>query len=72
MSDDPIATRITVSRPDGSTEELAMQEWFVHERAEPSVTEVRFAGADAVDPARGVHRGAGGVPRRSSSARRTR
>jgi LPPG:FO 2-phospho-L-lactate transferase len=54
MSDDPIATRITVSRPDGTTEELAMQQWFVHERAEPPVTAVHFAGAEAAAPAPGV------------------
>jgi LPPG:FO 2-phospho-L-lactate transferase len=54
MSDDPIATRITVSRPDGSEEELPMQEWFVHERAEPPVTSVRFAGAETAAPAPGV------------------
>jgi LPPG:FO 2-phospho-L-lactate transferase len=54
MSDDAIATRITVNRPDGTTEELAMQEWFVRERAEPAVAAVRFAGADAASPAPGV------------------
>jgi LPPG:FO 2-phospho-L-lactate transferase len=54
MSDDAIATRITVNRPDGITEELAMQEWFVQERAEPVVAAVRFAGADAATPAPGV------------------
>ncbi len=54
MSDDPIATRITVIRPDGTTEELPMQQWFVRERAEPPVTSVRFAGAEAAAPAPGV------------------
>lgn len=54
MSDDPIATRITVRRPDGTSEELPMQEWFVHERAEPPVTSVRFAGAESAAPAPGV------------------
>ena len=29
MSDDRVATRVTVEREDGDTEELAMQEWFV-------------------------------------------
>ena len=53
MSDDPIATRITVAR-DGRTEELAMQEWFVRERAEPPVVSVRFDGADDARPAPGV------------------
>ena len=54
MSDDPIATRIRVRRPDGTDEELAMQQWFVHERAEPPVTAVHFAGAEAAAPAPGV------------------
>jgi LPPG:FO 2-phospho-L-lactate transferase len=54
MSDDAIATRITVSRPDGTTEELAMQQWFVRERAEPPVAAVRFAGAETAAPAPGV------------------
>jgi LPPG:FO 2-phospho-L-lactate transferase len=54
MSDDPISTRITVSRPDGTSEELPMQEWFVHRRAQPPVTSVRFAGADDAAPAPGV------------------
>ncbi|MGZ8753140.1 MAG: 2-phospho-L-lactate transferase, partial [Acidimicrobiia bacterium] len=54
MSDDAIATLITVSRPDGTSEELAMQEWFVHERAEPHVTAVRFRGAEGATPAPGV------------------
>ena len=54
MSDDPIATRITVRRPDGTAEELPMQEWFVHERAEAAVTSVRFEGAEAAAPAPGV------------------
>jgi LPPG:FO 2-phospho-L-lactate transferase len=54
MTDDPVRTRITVSRPDGGTEELAMQAWFVGERAEPPVVSVRFDGADAARPAPGV------------------
>jgi len=54
MSDDRVATRITVGRPDGSAAELAMQEWFVRERAESPVRAVRFAGAAAARPAPGV------------------
>jgi LPPG:FO 2-phospho-L-lactate transferase len=54
MSDDPVRTRITVRRPGGRTEELAMQEWFVGERAEPPVASVRFEGADLARPAPGV------------------
>ena len=41
-------------RTDGGTEELAMQEWFVRERAEPPVIAVHFAGADDAPPAPGV------------------
>ena len=36
-----------VRRDDGDTEELAMQRWFVGERAESPVVSVRFDGADA-------------------------
>jgi len=54
MSDDRVATRITVRGPDGSPTELAMQEWFVRERAEPPVLNVHFAGAEAARPAPGV------------------
>ncbi len=54
MSDDPVSTRITVRRPGGEPVELAMQEWFVRERAEPPVTAVRFDGAAAARPAPGV------------------
>ncbi len=59
MSDDRVATRITVRTEDahaedGQTEELAMQEWFVHRRSEPPVVSVRFDGADTARPAPGV------------------
>lgn len=54
MSDDAVRTRITVRRDDGSNEELAMQRWFVGERAEPPVVAVRFDGAEAARPAPGV------------------
>ena len=54
MSDDRIATRVTVRRPDGSVEVLAMQEWFVRERTAPPVVSVEFAGADISAPAPGV------------------
>jgi LPPG:FO 2-phospho-L-lactate transferase len=83
MSDDRIATRITVARDGGipemsdrergipgsseswperpgakgtesGTVELAMQEWFVRERAEPPVVSVRFDGAEDSRPAPGV------------------
>jgi LPPG:FO 2-phospho-L-lactate transferase len=58
MSDDRVATRITVRTDDATgtptTEELAMQEWFVHRRSEPPVVAVRFDGADAARPAPGV------------------
>jgi LPPG:FO 2-phospho-L-lactate transferase len=50
MSDDRVATRVTVRRPDGTTEVLAMQEWFVRERTAPPVVEVAFAGHEAARP----------------------
>jgi LPPG:FO 2-phospho-L-lactate transferase len=49
MTDDRVATRITTD-----TGELAMQEWFVRERCEPPVLDVRFAGAAEAEPAPGV------------------
>jgi LPPG:FO 2-phospho-L-lactate transferase len=54
MTDDAVRTRITVANNDGTTRELAMQEWFVRERAEPPVLAVRFDGADRARPAPGV------------------
>jgi len=54
MTDDRVRTRITVERPGGATEEIAMQRWFVGERAESPVVSVRFDGADAARPAPGV------------------
>ena len=54
MSDHRVATRITVRRPDGESAELAMQEWFVRERAESPVAAVRFEGAEDARPAPGV------------------
>jgi LPPG:FO 2-phospho-L-lactate transferase len=54
MTDDRVRTRITVARPGGTTAELAMQEWFVGERAEPPVRSVRFDGAETARPAPGV------------------
>jgi LPPG:FO 2-phospho-L-lactate transferase len=54
MSDDAVRTRITVRREDGTTEELAMQRWFVGERAESPVVAVRFEGAEQARPAPGV------------------
>jgi LPPG:FO 2-phospho-L-lactate transferase len=56
MTDDRVATRVTVARPDGRRETLAMQEWFVRERAEAPVVTVEFAGADAARPGPGVLR----------------
>jgi len=53
MTDDRVATRISVRSP-GRDRELAMQEWFVRERATPEVTAVRFDGAETARPAPGV------------------
>ena len=54
MTDDAVRTRITVTRAVGQTEELAMQRWFVGERASSPVVGVRFDGADRARPAPGV------------------
>ena len=56
MSDDRVATRIEVQgpSPDTPTVVMAMQEWFVRERAEPPVVSVRFEGAEVARPAPGV------------------
>ena len=54
MTDDRVRTRITVTRPGGALEDLAMQEWFVRERAEAPVAAVRFDGAAVATPAPGV------------------
>jgi LPPG:FO 2-phospho-L-lactate transferase len=54
MSDDRVATRIRIRRGDGTDAELALQEWFVRERAQPPVVEVRFDGVERARPAPGV------------------
>jgi LPPG:FO 2-phospho-L-lactate transferase len=54
MTDDRVATRVTVSRDAGRREVLKMQEWFVRERANPPVVAVDFDGVDAAVPAPGV------------------
>jgi LPPG:FO 2-phospho-L-lactate transferase len=54
MSNEPVATRITVQGPGGTADELAMQEWFVRDRAEPPVLSGRFEGASRSRPAPGV------------------
>jgi LPPG:FO 2-phospho-L-lactate transferase len=54
MTDDRVATVITVAADDGTERDLAMQEWFVKERCEPPVRRVRFDGAATAQPAPGV------------------
>lgn len=54
MTDDRVATRIQIRAADGTTTELAMQEWFVRERARPPVVGVRFEGAPRATPTVGV------------------
>jgi LPPG:FO 2-phospho-L-lactate transferase len=54
MTDDRVATRITVATADGRERELAMQEWFVKERCEPPVVRVHFRGAADAQPGPGV------------------
>lgn len=50
MSDDRVATRVTVTTADGARRTLAMQEWFVRERTNPPVVAVDFAGAATARP----------------------
>lgn len=52
MTDDPVRTRITVQDP--VMLELSMQEWFVRDQTVPSVSAVRFDGAERARPAPGV------------------
>lgn len=54
MTDDRVATRIETVTPSGGTTTLAMQEWFVRDRAEPPVRAVHFEGAAEARPAPGV------------------
>ncbi len=54
MSDDRVATRVTVAREGGRREVLAMQEWFVRERAASPVLAVEFDGAETAKPSPGV------------------
>src|SRR5262245_21460404 len=60
MTDDEVATRITAAMPDDEVRgrtvevELALEEWFVRERAEPPVVAVRYDGAEAARAAPGV------------------
>jgi LPPG:FO 2-phospho-L-lactate transferase len=54
MTDDRVATRITVRDEQGATREIAMQEWFVRERAQSPVVSVRFDGAADARPAPGI------------------
>lgn len=50
MTDDPVATMVATVE----LGELAFQEYFVHQRCEPTVTGFRFAGIEAAQPAPGV------------------
>ncbi len=50
MTDDRVATVIDVAAPDGEPVTMAMQEWFVRERAQPPVAAVRFEGAAQAKP----------------------
>jgi LPPG:FO 2-phospho-L-lactate transferase len=55
MTDDRVATRIEADLGGGGGPVvLAMQEWFVRERARPPVVSVRFEGAGEAAPAPGV------------------
>lgn len=50
MTDDPVATMVDTVEMG----ELAFQEYFVHQRCEPTVKGFRFAGIDSARPAPGV------------------
>jgi LPPG:FO 2-phospho-L-lactate transferase len=51
MTDDRVATVIDVASPEGGEPvTMAMQEWFVRERAQPPVAAVRFEGAAEARP----------------------
>ncbi len=50
MSDDPVATMVDTVEMG----ELAFQEYFVHQRCEPTVKGFRFAGIDSARPAPGA------------------
>src|SRR5688572_10490837 len=50
MTDDRVATVIDVGGPAGGAVSMAMQEWFVRERAQPPVAAVRFEGAAQASP----------------------
>jgi LPPG:FO 2-phospho-L-lactate transferase len=55
MTDDRVATRITVQDPARDTiSTLAMQEWFVRERSEPPVVAVEFDGVAGAQPTPGA------------------
>ncbi|WP_419916227.1 2-phospho-L-lactate transferase [Candidatus Poriferisodalis sp.] len=53
VSDDPIATRITPSEPDGAAE-IDFQDYFVAQQHGIAVRSVRFAGIERARPAPGV------------------
>jgi LPPG:FO 2-phospho-L-lactate transferase len=50
MTDDPVATMVETVEMG----ELAFQEYFVHQRCEPTVTGFRFSGIEAARPAPGI------------------
>jgi LPPG:FO 2-phospho-L-lactate transferase len=54
MSDDPVATRLTIAGADGTPTEVDFQEYFVARRHDVPITAVRFAHAEEAAPAPGV------------------
>lgn len=54
VTDDPLATRVTIIDDDGSTPEIGFQEYFVQRQHDVAVREVRFAGTEAARPGPGV------------------
>lgn len=54
MSDERVATRVTLARPDAAGTEIGFQEYFVGHRHSIPVASVRLAGVESARPAPGV------------------
>jgi len=54
MSDDPVRTLVTIDAPDGGTEEISFQDYFVRLHHSVAVRALRFSGAEVARPAPGV------------------
>lgn len=63
VTDDPLRTLVTVAEGPDAGAEISFQEYFVHRRHDVAVRSVRFDGADAARPARGVIEALTSAPR---------